>query len=51
MTLGGWIFMSASVTFVLALVSFCYYRVLRIDPAQDATHRSDGERENPPPSQ
>ncbi|HMQ16629.1 MAG TPA: hypothetical protein PKC49_11710 [Phycisphaerae bacterium] len=28
MTTGGWIFMLASIGFVLGLVSFCYYRVL-----------------------
>ena len=28
MTTGGWIFMLASIGFVVGLVSFCYYRVL-----------------------
>ena len=29
MTLAGWIFMSVSLTAVLALVVWCYYRLLR----------------------
>ena len=28
MTLTGWIFMILSITFVVTLVSWCYYRVL-----------------------
>lgn len=33
MTTSGWIVMIASVTGVLALVSFCMYRVLTLSPA------------------
>ncbi len=28
MTLGGWIFMTVSVSFVVVLVTYCFYRVL-----------------------
>lgn len=31
MTTGGWIFMSVSVTFVITLAAYCYYRVLTDD--------------------
>lgn len=31
MTLGGWIFMGMSVTFVISLAAYCYYRVLSGD--------------------
>jgi hypothetical protein len=29
MTLAGWVFMIGSIGFVLGLLSFCFYRVLR----------------------
>jgi len=32
MTTGGWIFMVCSISFVLGLVSFCFYKVL-VKPA------------------
>ena len=28
MTVGGWIFMSVSIAFVLGLCTFCFYKVL-----------------------
>ena len=30
MTAGGWIFMLVSISFVVSLAGFCFYRVLRV---------------------
>lgn len=34
MTIGGWIFMLVSISFVVGLAVFCFYRVLRV-PGRD----------------
>jgi hypothetical protein len=38
LTLGGWIVMILSVSFVLMLVSFCLYRVLILPPIDVEQH-------------
>ncbi len=38
MTLGGWIMMSVSICFVLALSSYCLYRVATLPPADLTEH-------------
>ncbi len=38
MTTGGWIFMVVSIGFVVSLISFCYFRVLRKPAAADHMH-------------
>jgi hypothetical protein len=38
MTVGGWIVMSLSICSVLALVSFCLYRVLTLPPVDVEEH-------------
>ena len=43
MTLSGWMFMVISIGSVLALVSYCYYRVLTA-PAEGKPHRHDEKR-------
>lgn len=35
MTTTGWVFMTVSLGFVLALAAFCYVKVLRGKPHQD----------------
>jgi hypothetical protein len=44
MTIGGWIFMIGSISFVVALVSFCFYRVLS-KPAAGARTNASGEKD------
>lgn len=34
MTLGGWIFMTISLTFVWSLMGWCYYRILAAPPKE-----------------
>ncbi len=38
MTLAGWLFMLVSITFVVGLVVFCFYRVLSRPPATEHMH-------------
>lgn len=38
MTTAGWVFMLSSVTFVVALVSFCFYRVLKQPSSTEHMH-------------
>ena len=38
MTVGGWIFMLSSITLVVSLVTFCFYRVLRKPSATKHMH-------------
>jgi len=38
MTAAGWVFMLGSVTFVLALGGYCFYRVSRAPVATDRMH-------------
>jgi hypothetical protein len=38
MTALGWIFMLASITFVISLVSWCFYRVLQCPSAAERMH-------------
>ncbi len=38
MTTGGWIFMLTSIGIVLALVTFCFYRVLRQPSTTEHMH-------------
>ena len=35
MALGGWIFMLVSISFVLGLAGFCFYRVLNVSSEQE----------------
>lgn len=51
MTLLGWIFMVSSVTFVLGLTTFCFYRVLvsHVEPPED--DESDGQESERSPSE
>jgi hypothetical protein len=37
MTIGGWAFMLLSVSFVIGLTGFCFYRILTIPTAQPHT--------------
>ena len=39
MTLGGWIFMLVSVSCVVGLAGFCFYRVLRVPGEQNQEDR------------
>lgn len=41
MTVAGWILMLGSVSFVVGLTGYCFYRVLTAKPRPDATSRSD----------
>ena len=38
MTLAGWILMLSSVSFVLVLTAFCFYRVLKAPVTRDHLH-------------
>lgn len=38
MTIGGWIFMLCSIAFVIGLVAFCYYQVLRQPKSTEHMH-------------
>ena len=38
MTTAGWIFMACSITFVVLLLAFCFYRVLRKPSAANHMH-------------
>jgi len=38
MTTGGWVFMISSITAVLSLISFCFYKVLSKPSAADHMH-------------
>ncbi len=38
MTSSGWVLMLSSLSFVLCLVSYCFYRVLRTPVAKDHMH-------------
>lgn len=35
MTIGGWIFMLVSISFVVGLAGFCFYRVLNVPAGQE----------------
>ncbi len=38
MTTGGWIFMIGSISAVVSLLAFCFYRVLRKPSSADQMH-------------
>ena len=38
MNIGGWIFMICSITLVIGLVVFCFYKVLKTPQATDHMH-------------
>ena len=38
MTTGGWIFMIGSITAVVSLISFCFYRVLTHEHSTEHMH-------------
>lgn len=38
MTIGGWVFMLASISCVVSLITFCFYRVLRKPAAANHMH-------------
>ncbi len=38
MTIGGWIFMVCSITAVVSLISFCFYKVLTSSGATERMH-------------
>lgn len=38
MTTSGWIIMLTSITFVVSLVSYCYYKVLTLPPLGPDEH-------------
>ena len=40
MTAGGWIFMLLSISFVVGLVGFCFYRVLSVPAGQNREEAS-----------